>query len=103
MVTYDDLGKFLGRIFDGAMEGAEGIKADEYAQRRRDFVFHMTDVKSDLEKLTKLFNDPNHKDQNAAVTLVIGFLYHVTPHLNAAGKLLLDEIPDHFSGTVHKK
>ena len=35
------------------------------------------------------------------VTVIIGALYHVIPHLNAAGRILLEEIPDAFAHLYH--
>ena len=75
------------------------LPADEYEARRHDFVFHMVDWKDDLEQLAHLFESPQDQDEDAASALLIGFLHHALPHLNAAGKLLLDEIKDPFSGS----
>jgi hypothetical protein len=98
MVANDQLEDLLGKVFDGAREGLRGhIPPDDYAQRRRDFIFHMTDWKEEIQQLANLFNTPGEKDQNGASDFLIGFLYHVIPHLNAAGRLLLDDVLDPFS------
>jgi hypothetical protein len=70
-----------------------------HAQRRQEFVFHMTDWLADLKRLVDLYRHPRNFDTEAACRLVAGFLYHVIPHITAAGRLLLDEIPDPFGET----
>jgi hypothetical protein len=57
----------------------------------------MTDWLGDLEQLADLFKQPDQVGEEAVSACVIGFLYHVTPHLNAAGRLLLDEVGDAFA------
>jgi hypothetical protein len=74
-----------------------------YERRRHDFAFHMTDWLRDLESLGKLYQDPGQVSLEKATRFLIGFLYHVIPHLNAAGRLLLDEIPDAFAPAEKKK
>jgi hypothetical protein len=98
MRTTSQLEHLLGQVFDEAREGLrESLDPAEYEKRRQDFVFHMTDWKRDLEQLTHLFRNPDQSNEEAASTLVIGFLYHVLPHLNAAGRLLLDDVADPFT------
>jgi hypothetical protein len=93
--------KLLAKVFDRAQAGLrEEIGPAEYDQRRRDFVFHMLDWRTDLEKMAALADDPRSMSSEEATTFVIGFLYHVVPHLNAAGRLLLDEIRDPFASEV---
>jgi hypothetical protein len=70
--------------------------ARENAARRDEFVFHMMDWIDDMERLRALYRSPV-RDATSASEVVVGFLYHVVPHLNAAGRLLLDEIPDRFA------
>ncbi|HXG12043.1 MAG TPA: hypothetical protein VNK04_19975 [Gemmataceae bacterium] len=92
------LERLLKQVYDGAREGLR--KAEDpaaYKKLRYDFVFHMTDWMSDLERLRELYQHPEKADPDEACTFIIGFLYHVIPHLNAAGRLLLDEIPDAFA------
>jgi hypothetical protein len=98
MPTVSQLEQLLGRVFDGAREGLrEDLDPEEYEKRKHDFIFHMTDWKDDLERLAALFNNPDPQGEEAASVLLIGFLYHAVPHLNAAGRLLLDDIGDPFS------
>jgi hypothetical protein len=92
------LRELLGRVFDGARGSLRAdLPADEYERRKLDFVFHMTDWSNDLARLADCAEHPDRLDDEAASRLVIGFLYHVVPHLNAAGRLLLDEITDPFA------
>jgi hypothetical protein len=93
--------ELLGRVFDAAQDGLrDEIGPEEYERRRQDFVFHMTDVAGDAARFTELVNNPDRQDDKAATTFVIGFLYHVGPHLNAAGRLLLDEIKHPFAADL---
>jgi hypothetical protein len=104
MPTVSKLEHLLGQVFDGAREGdRETLDAEEYERRRHDFVFHMTDWRDDLERLADLFRHPEQQDEESASVFLIGFLYHVIPHLNAAGRLLLDEIGDPFSQTRQER
>jgi hypothetical protein len=98
MKTAVGLDQLLGQIFDGAADDSLRIEhPDEYEKNKHDFIFHMTDWESDLGSLADLFQNPDRYDEETASRLVIGFLYHVIPHLRAAGRLLLDEIPDAFA------
>src|SRR5260370_896669 len=73
MPTSPKLKKLLGRVYACARDGpGESLTAEEYGTRRRDFVFHMTDWQEDLEKLTQLFANPDHYDQDAACTFITG-------------------------------
>jgi hypothetical protein len=78
-------------------EQRDELTAEEYERRRFDFAFHMTDWLSDLKGYSKLVEDPGSQKTDDATHFLIGFLYHVVPHLNAAGRLLLDRIPDPFA------
>jgi hypothetical protein len=98
-----DLRDLLGQVFDQAQSGlrselAEQGRAEDYDRIRHDFVFHMTDWLDDLTKYHAMAEAPEVWKIDRATTFVIGFLYHVVPHLNAAGRLLLDEIADTFAG-----
>jgi len=97
------LRKLLGRVFDSGQEGLRAeLPADEYERRRHDFIFHMTDWLQDLTEYANLVEHPEKWKLKEATTFLIGFLYHVLPHLNAAGRLLLDEIKDPFAtGPMH--
>ncbi len=89
----DKLQKFLGEVFDSCQDESSA----DHDQRRHDFVFHMTDWKADLLRFADLVRHPEKIDSADASEFVIGFLYHVVPHLNAAGRMLLDRIPDPFA------
>lgn len=92
------LESLLGKVFDSCREGlSEELSPADYAERRHDFVFHMTDWLSDLAGYADLVQHPENSKKADATHFLIGFLYHVIPHLNAAGRLLLDEIPDPFA------
>ena len=98
MLIHPKLEQLMSRVFDSAREGLrEKVDPDAYEKRRHDFVFHMTDWHSDLEQLVELYKNPDKYDEDSASTFLIGFLYHVIPHLNAAGRLLLDKVSSPFS------
>jgi hypothetical protein len=89
--------ELMAKVFDRAQSGLrDEVGTAEYERRKRDFIFHMLDWKLDLSKIAGLLDHSESMSPRAATTFVIGFLYHVVPHLNAAGRLLLDEIPDPF-------
>jgi hypothetical protein len=82
--------QLLGQAFDNYC-------FEPTAQDRADFVFHMTDWKSDLDKLYGLYHDPGMLSRKEAHDAVFGFLAHATWHLNAAYRLLMaHETPDPF-------
>jgi hypothetical protein len=92
MKTKLTIGQLLGETFDN-YSGVTKV----HSQKRADFVFHMTDWKSDLETLHLLYNDPGMLSRKEAQAAVFGYLAHVTWHLNAAHRLLLGyEVPDPF-------
>ncbi len=84
--------KLLGQVFDDLQTVED---PEKYNERKQQFIFHMTDWIDDLQKLIELYSQSEQQQVNAAQTLA-GFLYHVIPHLKAAGRLLLDRIPDPF-------
>jgi hypothetical protein len=88
------LEQLLGHTFDAFRDVED---ASDHAKRKADFIFHMTDWMSDLETLAALYKDPNMMDRKAARQFIFGFLVHVIPHLNAAGRLMLNEISDPFA------
>jgi hypothetical protein len=88
------LEQLLSHTFDAFRDVDD---AADHAKRKADFIFHMTDWMSDLETLAALYKDPNMMDRKAARQFIFGFLVHVIPHLNAAGRLMLDEISDPFA------
>jgi hypothetical protein len=93
-----ELHELLGRVFDSVRDGLRAeLTPQEYERRRHEFVFHMTDWAGDMAQFMDLVGHPDGWKTQAATTFVIGFLYHVVPHLNAAGRLLLDRINDPFA------
>ncbi len=88
-----DLRKLLGSIYH-RYQKLDDPKANAIA--KRDFIFHMTDWLDDLRRLSAIYEHPSKFDRQTAGDVVAGFLYHVIPHLKAAGRLLLDQIPDAF-------
>ena len=87
------LQKLLGSIYH-QYQKLDDPKAN--ARAKHDFIFHMTDWLDDLRRLTAIYEHPEKYDRQSAGCEVAGFLYHVVPHLKAAGRLLLDSIPDAF-------
>ena len=101
MAKKKNIEDLLGRVFDRAQTGLrDEIAPEEYERRRHEFVFHMLDWKSDLQQFAALVDDPTSMNAKEATTFLMGFLYHVVTHLNAAGRLLLDEVPDPFTQRV---
>lgn len=84
--------ELLGHVFD-ELQTVED--REKYAEVKQQFIFHMTDWIDDLQNLIELYDQPEQPKGKAAQAIA-GFLYHVIPHLNAAGRLLLDRIPDPF-------
>ena len=94
-----EIKKLLGQIFDTFQEVEH---PEERIRQKQEFVFHMTDWTSDLKKIAGLYQNPKKLGPDAS-KIVVAFLYHAIPHLNAAGRLLLDRIPDPFSkGVSHE-
>lgn len=92
------LRELLEKVFDECREGLHAeLSAAEYQRQRHDFAFHMTDWLTDLKELNDLYAHPEKADLDEATISIIGILYHVIPHLSAAGRLLLDTIPDAFA------
>src|SRR5712692_96275 len=75
----------LSQVFDKVREKQlpEGVDAAQYDSWKRDFIFHLTDWMPDTERLRGLFQSPEQYDSESASTLVVSFLIHVIPHLNA--------------------
>lgn len=97
-----DVGELLGQVFDRGRADlradlAKQDREDVYERLKRGFIFHMTDWAVDLRRLHALMEAPDAWSPKQATTCVMAFLYHVLPHLNAAGHLLLDEVPDAFA------
>lgn len=88
----EGLVKLLGRVFDDLQQVDDPV---EHARKKQEFIFHMADWVDDLKELASLYENPDPHESEAS-KLIAGFLYHVIPHLNAAGRLALDRIPDAF-------
>ncbi len=88
--------ELLGQVFD-ELQTVED--REKHAETKRQFIFHMIDWIDDLENLLELYGQPEQAGSNAAQTIA-SFLYHVIPHLNAAGRLLLDRVPDAFEADL---
>src|SRR4051812_26825235 len=102
MVKTSDLDLLLTRVFDDARsdlrtELEKKGRREEYDKLKHDFIFHMTDWMGDLNRLHALEQVPEVWKTEKAKTFLMGFLYHVIPHINAAGRLLLDEVRDPFA------
>lgn len=95
MQTAVTIEQLLQDVFDGAGDDTE-LTPEDFAKRRAEFVFHLRDCKRDFEQMARIFQNPEEFDEDEASRLIIGMLYHVIPHLNRAGRLLLDEINDPF-------
>ncbi len=93
------LQKLLASIYDRFQKLDDPVAN---AQARQDFVFHMTDWLDDLDRLVAIYEHPEQFDRKSAGCDIAGFLYHAIPHLKAAGRLLLEEIPDAFEEVKHK-
>ena len=87
-----ELRKLLSQVYNQLQNGEA---SDEHDRRKQEFVFHMIDWAADLEKIADLYSHPG-KLSPEADKIVVAFLYHAIPHLNTAGNLLLDTIPDPF-------
>jgi len=99
-----ELEKLLAKVFDSLHgELREELGSEAYQQRRRDFVFHLTDWLKDLNDLHELFSHPEKIAVDEAAIFLIGMLSHVVPHINAAGKLMLGKIPDPFAKKPKRK
>ena len=53
----------------------------------RDIAFHMTDWRSDLEAITKIWEQADQLSEDKITELVYAFLVHVPEHVAAAAKL----------------
>jgi hypothetical protein len=84
--------ELLERMFDRKRRFAD---VEDYERKRHEFVFHMIDWEDDLRELYKLYDRPLEHEARAS-EIVTGYLIHTTSHLNAAGRLLLDDVPDPF-------
>ncbi len=66
----------------------EALREEGYGNAD-DIAFHMIDWYKDLDRLVKLFEDPNAVGSEEIERLLMDFLVHVPNHLAAASKLML--------------
>jgi hypothetical protein len=93
-----ELTKLLGKVYDSMRrDERKSVDRETYQRLRFDFVFHMTDWLNDIHRINDLYSHPERFSTHDATTQVIAILVHVIPHLNAAGRLLLDEVSDPFA------
>lgn len=108
MTKPDALQALLAKVFDNSRDYLRrdlkiiGREA-EYEKLKAEFVFHMTDWLNDLRKFHAMTEAPEVWETEEATIALMGMLSHVIPHLNAAGRLLLDRVPDHFAGSDSAK
>jgi hypothetical protein len=95
METRKQIERLLREVFGELRDEDDPV----FEKNRDEFVFHMTDWLDDLDDFLALVRSAT-ATKEAAARQIVGFLYHVTPHLNAAGKLLLDGVPDTFAETA---
>jgi len=90
----------LGKVFDTLREELRReLSPAEYQRQKNDFIFHMLDWKDDVDRFARWLDNPDATDAEDSSTFVVSFLMHVAPHLNAAGRLLLDKIEDPFASS----
>lgn len=102
MIKASDLDLLLAKVFDDLRsdlrkELGDRGRMDDYEKLKNDFIFHVSDWLEDLKRLHALEEAPDAWKAAHAAKFLVGFLYHVIPHLKAAGRLLLDEVPDPFA------
>ncbi len=80
-----------------------GSRSKDFASRRDDFVFHMTDWQEDFRRLSELYDNPTRFSAAEAESVVQAFLYHAPGHLAAAARLygaFLDPFYESTEGLV---
>jgi hypothetical protein len=82
----------LGRTFDRFVGKTRG-----HSKKKAEFIFHMTDWRSDLEELAKLYDAPEMVERKAAGQIVYGFIIHAVSHANAARRLIEPGFRDPFA------
>lgn len=73
-------------------EMAATKSSDNFSSDRDAFVFHMTDWRTELGALERLFESPDDYTQKEANQILQGLFYHVLPHLNAAAEIYDDAV-----------
>jgi hypothetical protein len=94
-----ELISLLSRAFDEHQgDLRDRLSPEEYERLRFAFAFHLSDWEDDLKKLSSLVESPESWTPEQTSSFLIGMLYHVIPHLKAAGRILLDGVGDGFEG-----
>jgi hypothetical protein len=97
MDANESLRNILRAVFEGLREKEEA----SFSEKQEEFAFHIVECLDDFENLLMLLKksaSSNETNENAMIAReIVGFLYHVVPHLTAASRLLLDGVPDTFS------
>ncbi len=100
MSTHEQYRQLMRQVFDELREGIrETTSPHEYDELRESFAFHMTDWADDIQKLSKLRASSDSIRPEDAAKEVVGLLYHLIPHLNEAGNLLLDGVGNQIEPT----
>src|SRR5262245_53397433 len=89
--------RVLEKVFDRMYSETRSKKSNRYQEYRADFGFHMTDWLGNLRNLDDFYRHPEEDSPKQASPMIIGALYHMIPHLSAAGRILLEDIPDAFA------
>ncbi len=95
--------ELLERVFDRFNKRSWKGSAARYEKARFDFAFHMLDWRKDMEELQELFRHPEKEDLQLAAQKIFGFLIHVIPHLDTAGKLLVGKVSNPFAERPKKR
>lgn len=103
MYDWEKIRALVEKVFDEMYAETRNKKSRKYQEYRSDFGFHMTDWLGDLKKLDDLYSQPEKYSPKQASAVIIGALYHVIPHLSAAGRILLEELPDAFAHLYHPR
>ena len=78
------------RLLEFFRDMANAKETDNFDCDKDKFVFHMTDWKSSLELLGKLYSNPANFSQQDSNRIFQELFYHVLPHLNAAAEIYDD-------------
>ena len=98
LTASEPLKRMLAKVFDSLQEeDRKHLSKELFEIKRQDFVFHMTDWLHDLEEIMDLYEHPEKYKTREAAIRFIAILVHVIPHLNAAGRILLNQISDPFA------
>lgn len=81
-----------GRLLEFFRDMASAKEADNFVRDKDEFLFHMTDWKASLEKLARLYANPEDVSQEDAHRVLQQLFYHILPHLNAAAEIYDDAV-----------